>query len=159
MKENTVFGKQPEIIILDISDVDKIKLQIGHGDAITLLSAPFICLSLLFCLNFSVNDRWLHGFSVVQNWLWVLRAPDWHSVLCILCLCLALPELSCCGPSAWARLVPSAARFVNILNIQIYLLIATTANALPWSELRNFLFWAYKGFCHLWRKLFLFFIR
>ena len=127
------------------------KIQIGHSDAITLLYAPFICLSLFFCLNFSVNDRWLLGFSVVQNWLWVLRAPDWHSVLCIPCLCLAPPELSCCGPSAWARLVPSAARFVNILNIQIYLLIATATSANVNLDLNQETFYyEHERFCYLW---------
>ena len=79
---------------------------------------------------------------------------------CVFCVS-ALPRRSslAAGPSAWARRVPSAGRIVNILNIQIYLLIATTANAMPRSELRNFLFWAYKGFRQLWRKTFLFFLK
>ena len=146
MKENSVFGKQPEIIILDISDVYKIKLQIGQGDAITLLSAPFICLSLLFCLNFSVNDRWLHGFSVVQNWLWVLRAPDWHSVLCILCLCLALPQLSCCRPVCLGQACAQRCQICEYFkhtNISTYS-HSHICQCKPWSESRNFLLWAWK---------------
>ena len=141
MKENSVFGKQPEIIILDISDVDKIKLQIGHGDAITLLSAPFIFLSLLFCLNFSVNDRWLHGFSVVQKWLWVLRAPDLHSVLCILCLCLAPPQLSCCRPVCLGQACAQCwwnCEYFKHTNISTYS-HNCQCNALIWIEKLSFL--------------------
>ena len=85
--ENPVFGKQPKLhffrgkyVATKWNILSPAAVILTHwswrlGGLLPTRSPTFICLSLLFCLNSSVNDRWLHGFSVVQNWLRVLREP------------------------------------------------------------------------------------
>ena len=92
-------------------------------------AAPFICLSVFFCLNSSVNDRWLHGFSVVQNWLRVLRvglafyisgcAGHWRGPARRCCRdhCRGSAPGLCAVASGAAR---RGAVFVNIFTIQIH---------------------------------------
>ena len=93
--ENPVFGKQPKLhffrgkyVATKWNILSPAAVILTHwswrlGGLLPTRSPTFIWLSLLFCLNSSVNDRWLHGFSVVQNWLRVLREPG-IGILCSL---------------------------------------------------------------------------
>ena len=80
-------------------------------------------------MNSSVNDRWLHGFSVVQNWLRVLRvglafyisgcAGHWRGPARRCCRdhCRGSAPGLCAVASGAAR---RGAVFVNIFTIQIH---------------------------------------
>ena len=75
----------------------------------------FICLSLFFCLNTPVNDRWLHSSCVVHNWCCWFSELDWHS-LSVFCLCGASPT----SAEALMLVTKTRADWVTLSKVQIF---------------------------------------